>query len=105
METATLFNQATARRDDPIQSHIAADKMNKSYTVLADRIQVLTWIARSPGMTAKQIDVVLEGKAHRRAGELETLGLITRDKSGSEMKLYITEKGQEILMEIIQESS
>jgi len=86
---------ATARREHPIQSFMAADKKNKSDTLSADRLDVLKAVYWHPGRTAKLLDTLyrLNGKAHRRAPELANMGLIYRDKSGSEMRLYITEEG------------
>ena len=97
--TRQLDFSAKARRKDPIQSHLAADKKNRSKTLSKDRLMVLMFIASRPGYTAKQLDLrfLLQGKAHRRSLELENLGLITRDKSGSEMTMYVTELGKEKL--------
>ena len=90
---------AKARNEHPIQSHMAADSKNKSNTLSADRLAVLGSVSTCPGQTAKWYDnyINLDGKAHRRAPELDDLGLIRRDKSGREMKLYITEAGREEL--------
>ena len=95
----TLFSQpARARNTDPIQSHIAAERKTKSKTLSSDRLKVLVHVYNYRGKTAKQLDLLLGGKAHRRALELENLGLITRVKSGPEMVLYITEKGKEKIL-------
>jgi DNA-binding MarR family transcriptional regulator len=95
-----LFEEpARARRQHPVQSYMAADRKNKSNTLSRDRLEVLFEVGCNPGFTAKMLDTMrhLSGKAHRRAPELETMGLIRRDKDGSEMRLYITEKGREVL--------
>ena len=90
---------AKARREHPIQSHMAADSMTPE-KLSKDRIEVLRVICDLPGCTAKKLDVcILGGKAHRRSGELEALGLITRDKTGSEMRMWITERGKRLLNE------
>ena len=95
----TLFSQpARARTTDPIQSHLAAKRKNESETLGADRLKVLVHVYNYRGKTAKQLDLLLRGKAHRRALELENLGLITRVKSGPELRLYITELGKENIL-------
>lgn len=91
----TLFDTpATARRNDPVQSHMAADRKNRSQTLGPDRLAVLEAVSEHPGFTAKQLDVFLNQKAHRRAKELADMGLITRDETGPEMTMFITEKGK-----------
>ena len=102
---------AKARKADPIQSHKAADKKNGSDTLSADRLAVLEAVRQCPCCTAKQLDMMpfnvpdtlknsrfpkftwLGGKAHRRAVDLERLGLIVREKSGREMTMRITDLG------------
>jgi len=91
------LNFAHARNTDPPQSYMAADSMTVE-KLTKGRREVLWAVNRWPGCTAKQIDKYWsDGKAHRRAKELEDLGLITRDPRGREMKLFITEKGKEML--------
>ena len=100
---AVMDFPARARTNHPIQSHLAAERKNESKTLSADRMAVLVDVYNSPGKTAKQLDLLLCGKAHRRALELENLGLITRiklvtkNKPKLEMTMYITEKGKELL--------
>ena len=96
-EQLVLF-PARARRTHPVQSHMAAERKNESNTLSADRMKVLVHVYNFPGKTAKQLDLLLCGKAHRRALELENLGLITRIKSGPEMRLRITELGKEKIL-------
>ena len=101
MNQLSLNFEAKARRSDPVQSYIAADSKNASGTLSADRMTVLDAVNTFPSHTAKWYDLTsfccTDGKAHRRAPELEALGLITRDRTGSEMRLYITEKGKNLL--------
>lgn len=103
-KTGQLDFTAKARSSHPVQSHIAAARKNESGTLPADRFIVLYTILSCPNCTAKQLDVkypnLLGGKAHRRAADLERMGLITRDKSGREMRLYITELGRRKLEEL-----
>ena len=89
---------ARARRTHPVQSHLAADRKNESHTLSADRMKVLVHVYNFPGKTAKQLDLLLEGKAHRRAKDLDDLKLIIRVKSGPEMRLHITELGKEKIL-------
>lgn len=95
---------ARARTTHLVQSHLAAERKNKSKTLSADRRAVLVDVYNYPGKTAKQLDLLLCGKAHRRAKDLEDLGLITRiklvtkNKPKLEMVLYITELGKEELL-------
>ncbi len=88
---------AKARPDDPVQSHLAADKKNASGTLSADQTRTLQLVAKYPLQTAKQLDSWFgwnnSGKANRRAPELEAMGLIRRNNSKGGMKLYITSLG------------
>jgi len=90
---------AQARRQDPIQSHLAADRKNKSGTLSSDRKWVLFAVKTRPGKTAKQLDEIysFKGIAHRRMKELESMGYVRREKNGREMKCFITLEGMKML--------
>ena len=100
----TLFDIAKARTDHPIQSHIAADRMNRAGKVRIQQIAVLKALVLHGTSTARHLDEVMpiskphwRGLAHRRMPELEEAGLVVRDKRGSEMICSLTEKGKRLL--------
>lgn len=107
MKQATLFKDrypARARTDDPIQSHAAADRMNQSGAVRKQQLAVLRALNLHGYATMKHLDLIMpianvkwDGWGHRRAPELEELGLITREKTGREMVCSLTDKGREVL--------
>ena len=94
------FSPAHTRREHPIQSHQAACRKTDSRTLPKDRLAVLKAVAKRQGFTAKQLDAMyhLDGKCHRRAAELDKAGFIWRDKSGPEMRCYLTEKGKNFII-------
>ena len=104
VEMKTLFDIAKARTDHPIQSYIAADKMNRAGKVRMQQMAVLKALVLHGASTARHLDEVMpiskpewRGFAHRRMPELEEAGLVVRDKRGQEMLCSITEKGKELL--------
>ena len=102
--------RAKARTDDPIQSFIAADNMNKSGKVWKEWIAILKALKLHGISTAKRLDRIMtmpdeewDGWAHRRMGELARMGLVHRqekDENGRplpQMLCSITEKGKRLL--------
>ena len=100
---------AKARRSDPIQSHAAADRLNNTLALSAQRYVVLRALTIVQPCTAKQADALIslanniDGLAHRRMRELEKMGLVRREKYDDkgrplkEMLCYLTDKGEEYL--------
>ena len=105
----TLFNQtAVTRRDDPIGSHVAADKMNADNRKKLNRqlLAVLKAVRDYPGHTAKQLGEIMAesgrgqyGWAWRRSKQLEDLDYICRDPHPKQHELicYITHRGESVL--------
>jgi len=102
---------AKARKDDPVQSHMAADRVNKGGKLPCQRLLVLRYLRRLQPCTAKNIDYLMNLRthhdkrnnlAHRRMRELETMGLVKRqgkenDKKLREMICSLTAAGEKFL--------
>lgn len=109
----TLFdNSAKARVADPVQSHMAADRVNEGDNIKSQRTTVLRWLKELQPCAASEIDWKRDhtgwltnpkGIAHRRMRELETMGLVERKKKDDngknlkEMICSLTDKGEQWL--------
>jgi len=77
-----------ARRDSPLSSHAAADRLEKSGRDVTQSEAILAIVHSHPGLTAKQIDLILLDTtrwiraAGRRLPELEGKGLIEGNRDG-----------------------
>jgi len=110
MTQGTLFKKrygppARARRDDPIQSDMAADRMNSTGQTHYERVRVLKALRLHGRSTAKRLDIIMpiaeekwDGWAHRRMKELEDMGLVERTKTGREMVCSLTKAGRKELL-------
>ena len=105
MNQLQLDFSAKARKNDPVQSHAATDRMNATVALSQQRKFVLHEVKVREPCTAKVIDGLLDnrGIAHRRMRELEKMGLVRREqydhngKSLKEMLCYLTPKGEQFL--------
>ena len=117
MTQGTLFKKrygppARARTEHPVQSHAAADRMNKGLVLTKHRMAVLRAVARYESkytLTAKFLDWLMmdkwqpstgkhwKGWARRRLPELAAMGLVTRDETGPEMVCSLTKAGRKAL--------
>ena len=110
----TLFDKlaAVARKDDPVTSHEAADRLNATITLSRHRLIVLRHLLIFQPCTAKQMDAYLinlfkgdlpEGIAHKRMIDLVNLGMVKRTNIGlkgerlKEMECSLTDAGIEFL--------
>lgn len=95
---------AKARTDDVVQSHAAADRMNRTNSATRQGIQVLRALKLHGDQTAKFLDSVMmtvninwDGWAHRRMPELVSLGYVRRYGTGRHKICSITPKGKELI--------
>ena len=111
MTQGTLFKErypARARRSDPIQSDMAADKVTPN--IKYQWMKVLRALKVHGICTAKHLDHIMptanllwDGRGHRRMPELARMGLVHRqekDENGRplpQMLCSITEKGKRLL--------
>jgi len=88
------MQDATARRNDPITSHRAADRMNTEDRLTEAEQFTLDAIAEYPGRTAKQLERLkndIEGVIHRRIATLVRKGKVRKEypKNCREALLYL----------------
>lgn len=96
---APLQEPPRARRTDNNASHAAADKISGTRAG-RQKLSLLRAISVSPGATTAELaalGLVVRHDAARRAPEMEKAGLIRRDDSEDGFRLYLTDKGLEIL--------
>ena len=96
-----LWNYAIARNADPIESHAAADRMNKGDVLTKHEEYALAAIRRLQGLTAEEYEInecswcVLEGrdykegKIRKRLAGLERKGKIVRVADGRAKRIYL----------------
>lgn len=107
---AKIDFRAKARRRDPVQSHFAADKINRSGKVFKEWIATLKALNIHGISTAKHLDNIMptansnwDGWAHKRMKELDDMGLVIRQRKDWEgknmpmMLCQITDEGKELL--------
>ena len=74
------MDTATARRNDPVQCFVAADKVNENLTKAQQ--YALDCIKAHPGNTAQELEIIVKcpkpGRIWKRCGELDAAGKIHR---------------------------
>ena len=86
MAQRDLFTTPRARRSDPLSSHAAADKMERSGKLNRQCDQVLEAVREHPGSTSRELHALTGLDRHmvaRRLPDLEKRGLVGRTVVGS----------------------
>lgn len=100
------WNEARSRKEHPVSSHLAAERMNANGRKGLNQQQriVLRALKENNGATAKQLGKVMARTdmdryswPHKRLKELKNLGFVHREDGYNEFLCFITDAGAKYL--------